>query len=314
MSKIGYSIVIPCYASGAWLAELVKRTEAVMASYSPYELILVNDRSPDKETWDQITELAGDYESVRGINLLYNVGQFKATLCGLEHANGNYVITMDDDLQHPPEELPKMITAMSENPSMDCIMGEYIGKQHGAIRNAGSHVLRGIMNRLYNKPASIVTTSFRIMPSAFVKTLILYRIAAPQLGPLIISITERIKNIPVEHHRRASGKSGYSLIRCAQETLLSVINASIIPLRWFSIIGLMTATGAFLLTICYLLRWLFGGVGVVGFTTLILAISFFSGMILAGIGILGEYIGRIIRELTGMPRYVIQSIVGDDNG
>ena len=145
MSKIGYSIVIPCYASGAWLAELVKRTEAVMASYSPYELILVNDRSPDKETWDQITELAGDYESVRGINLLYNVGQFKATLCGLEHANGNYVITMDDDLQHPPEELPKMITAMSENPSMDGIMGEYIGRIIRELTGMPRYVIQSIV-------------------------------------------------------------------------------------------------------------------------------------------------------------------------
>lgn len=310
MNKLNYSIVVPCYASGAWLEGLVERTAGAMDVYKPYELILVNDKSPD-ETWETIEKLADEYAFVRGINLLYNVGQFRATLCGLEYADGQYVITMDDDLQHPPEELPKLIKSMMQNPSMDCIMGKYIAKQHNVVRNAGSWFLRGIMNRLYNKPADIVTTSLRIMPASFAKTLVLYRIAAPQLGPLIISITKNIMNVLVEHHERKRGLSGYSLFRCIREAFQSVINASIIPLRWFSLLGFCTAGIAFLIAVVFALRWLLGGIGVAGFTTLILTISFFSGMLLAGIGVLGEYIGRIIQELTGMPRYEVQAIVGN---
>ncbi|HOZ22400.1 MAG TPA: glycosyltransferase, partial [bacterium] len=116
MKSIRYSIVIPCYSSGAWLAELAARIGQVMAPHSPFELILVNDHSPDVQTWAAIEELAERYEFVRGIDLLYRVGQFKATLCGLELAVGNHVITMDDDLQHPPEELVKLIEAMRDHP------------------------------------------------------------------------------------------------------------------------------------------------------------------------------------------------------
>jgi len=113
-------------------------------------------------------------------------------------------------------------------------------------------------------------------------------------------------NVPVEHHERKQGRSGYNLFRCVQETFQSVINASILPLRWFSLVGFITAGVAFLIGAYYLLRGAFGGVGVAGFTSLILAISFFSGMLLAGIGLLGEYIGRIIQEVTGMPRYEVR--------
>ena len=308
MNDINYSIVIPCYDSGTWLRELVLRTEKAMVNHEPFEIILVNDKSPDNKTWPVIQELSEQYVFVRGVSLLYNVGQFRATLCGLEQANGQFVITMDDDLQHPPEELPKLISAMKKNPSMDCIMGRYAVKKHNPIRNAGSVIFRKIMDILYNKPTDIRTTSFRIMPESFVNRLILYRIAAPQLGPLIVSTTNKIMNIPVDHHARKQGESGYSLYRCISEGVLSIVNASIAPLRWFSFIGFITAGVAFSLGTYYLIRWSVWGISVEGFTSIILAISFFSGAILAEIGIVGEYIGRIIRELTGMPRYTIEQI------
>ena len=314
MNVVKYSIVVPCYASGRWLCELVQRTAEVMKRYSAFEIILVNDKSPDGETWSMIERLAREHPYVRGMDLLYNVGQFRATLCGMEYATGEYVITMDDDLQHPPEELPKLIEAMGLNSTMDCIMGRYKTKKHSWIRNVGSRLMHSMMNCLYNKPSEIVTTSFRIMPASVAKALCLYRIASPQLGPLIVSVAKNVMNVPVEHHERSRGTSGYSLFRCIQETYQSVVNASILPLRWFSVIGFLTAGGAFLIGAYYLLKWSLHGVAVAGFTSLILTISFFSGMLLAGIGVLGEYIGRIIREITGMPRYQVYRTVGERNG
>jgi len=311
VADIDYSIVVPCYSSGDWLAELVSRIQAVMEGNGSFEIILVNDRSPDGKTWEAIMELAAKHESVMGIDLLYNVGQFKATLCGLDHARGNFIMTMDDDLQHPPEELTKLISAMHENPGVDCVMGVYSTKHHSAVRNMGSRLVKSIMNRLYDKPVGVTTTSFRIMPADFAKTLVLYQIAHPQLGPLILSITKNIANVEVEHHDRKHGASGYGFIHLVRETLHSVINASILPLRWFSLLGFFTAGAAFLIAIFYFFRWAMGGAGVAGFTSLILAISFFSGMLLAGIGVLGEYIGRLIQEVTGMPRYTVAAKVGD---
>ncbi len=305
MSQIEYSIVIPCYSSGEWLEELAERIAAVMVTIGSFELILVNDKSPDEKTWEEIEKLARKYEFIRGIDLLYNVGQFRATLCGLEHAQGMFIITMDDDLQNPPEEIPKLVQAMKENPSMDCIMGKYARKHHSPLRNAGSRFLDKLMNRLYGKPPNITTSSFRIMTSQFVRTLTLYRMASPLLAPIIVSLSKKIANVAVRHEDRKHGTSGYSFFQCLRLTLRSIINSSVIPLRLFSIIGFFSSGIAFILVLYYFSRWLWGGVGVPGYTSLILAISFFCGMILAGIGILGEYIGRILCEITGMPRYVV---------
>ena len=308
-----YSIVIPVYKSGLWIDELVARIEAVMEQEAPdsFELILVDDCSPDSVTWSAIEQNASQQKWVRGFRLLYNVGQPKATMCGLENSSGQYIITMDDDLQHPPEELPKLFEAMRQNPTMDCIMGNYIVKRHSVKRNIGSWLTRVIKSRLYNMPSDIIATSFRIMPASFAHTLLLYRIADPQLGPLIASLTQNILNIPVEHNERKYGVSGYRLLDGIKITLSMVINASIVPLRLFSLLGFIAAGIAFITSFYFFLRWVLGGIGVAGFTTLVLAITFFSGMILSGIGILGEYIGRIIKELTGLPIYRIKLITSD---
>lgn len=313
MSKVRYSIIIPCYGSGLWLAELVGQISEVMESHKPYEVILVNDRSPDPQTWAEIERIVQENDFVTGIDLLYNVGQFTATICGIDHASGDYVITMDDDLQHPPSELPKLITAMRENPEMDCVMGEYSARKDNWLRKAGSRLLREIINRLYDKPKSVVTTSFRIMPAEFAKSLSLYRIASPQLGPLIVSQSRKIMNVKVQHNSREFGSSGYSLMKCVKETVLSVINASLVPLRIFTLAGFAIALAALVIGVYFLVRRIAGGIGVPGYTSLILAMLMLGGMTLAGIGVLGEYVGRIIRELTGMPKYQVRKIAGEGN-
>ena len=311
---ISYSFVVPVYNSGAWLPELVERTKKVMDGHNlSWEILLINDHSPDTNTWNVIVELAEKYREVQGIDLLYNVGQFRTTLCGIENAAGEFIVTMDDDLQHPPEELPKLIEAMNKNPATDCIMGKYLSKKHGLMRNTGSYMMREVMNLLYSKPRHIVTTSFRIMPASFAKSLCLYRIASPQLGPLIITLSKKIKNVPVEHHERKRGKSGYGFFRCIKEGYQSLVNASLLPLRLFSGLGLCTALIAFFISLFFFARWCMRGVGVAGFTSLILAVSFFSGMLLVGIGIIGEYVGRIIMEVTGLPRYHVKKIIGGNN-
>lgn len=302
-----YSIIVPVYNSGKWLTELADGISAAMQNGGhEFELILVNDNSSDRNTWAQIEQLARRFTWIKGIDLLYNVGQFRATLCGIEHARGSYIITMDDDFQHPPDELPKLIEAMRCKPDMDCIMGKYQSKQHGLLRNAGSRLVRQIMTKLYNKPRDVVTTSFRIMPAEFARTVALYRVAHPQMGPLIVSLTNKVENIPVKHNSRSYGRSGYSLRSSVRETFHSIVNASVFPLRLLSLIGFATAGFAFFISAWFFLRWSFGGIGVQGFTSLILTISFFSGMILIGIGVLGEYVRRVINELTGMPRYYVR--------
>lgn len=308
MDSPDYSIVIPVYNSGKWLRELVSRIETTMGPLgASFEVILVNDASPERTTWQTIQELAREKSFVRGFDMLYNVGQFRALLCGLEQSRGKRIVTMDDDLQHPPEEIPKLVEAMEANPGADCVMGDYQSKQHGPLRNLGSALAQKILDRLYDKPPGIKTTSFRVMTSDLAKALTLYRTAHPQLGPLIVRVTHNIVNVRVAHAPRPFGKSGYRFARLVGETLRSVVNASIAPLRFISTIGLLCATGAFLIGVYYLAKWLLGDIGVPGYASLIVTVAFFSGMILFSIGVLGEYIGRIVQELTGMPRFTIRT-------
>lgn len=310
---IVYSIVVPVYASGAWMDDLVSRVGSAMAPLGErFELILVNDCSPDSVTWPAIDSLSRRYPWVRGIDLLYNTGQFRATLCGIEHARGAFVLTMDDDLQHPPEELPKLVAAMRENPAKDCIMGRYEVKSHGLLRNLGSLLVADIMRRLYGKPEGIVTTSFRIMRRDFARTLLLYRVAHPQLGPLIVRLTRKVMNVPVVHHPRPHGRSGYRMGRMIRETWQSVTNASIAPLRLVSLTGAVVACGGFLYGAVLIVRRIIGDIATPGYTSIVVAVAFFSGLILLSIGVLGEYLGRIIQELTGMPRYTVRETTGGE--
>ncbi len=305
--KIDYSIVIPVYKSGEWMDELVSRIGNVMAAIDPdaFELILINDCSPDSITWAAVKRNARQHPWVRGFNLLYNVGQFRATLCGLKQAAGQFVITMDDDLQHPPEEIPKLIQAIHDGDAL-CVMGLYESKKHSRFRNLGSAMMQNIMNRLYGKPPGIRTTSFRIMKRDLVNAILSFRTARPQMGAVLVSLTREIINVTVSHNRRKSGKSGYGLRKLLSTTRDNIVSASTFPLRLFSIIGVGCALASFLLAIIFFIRWFTGGIRVAGYTSQILLIILFGGLTLAGIGILGEYISRIISELTGPEQYRIR--------
>lgn len=303
-----YSIVIPAYKSGSWMDELVIRIGAAMEPEAPtaFELILVNDCSPDAETWPAIQRNAAQYPWVRGFNLLYNVGQFRATLCGLQEARGRFVITMDDDLQHPPEELPKLIRAINGNEDALCVMGTYQNRQHGWIRRAGSHFYQRMIHSFYGCPPQVQRSSFRIMRKELADAILACRTAKPILGAIILSLTPKVVAVPVQHAPRDQGRSGYSLRKLVGTTLDNVINASTAPLRFFSVIG-FTASGASLLVAAYYsIRWLTGGILVPGYASQILLISFLGGLTLMGIGVLGEYIARIIYEITGPERYRIK--------
>lgn len=310
-NTIKYSIVAPVYRSGPWLNELVQRIESTMRQIGePFEVILVNDCSPDDVTWPIIEELCQKFDFLTGIDLLYNVGQFRAVLCGFEHALGEFIITLDDDLQHPPEEIPKLVREMKENPELLCVMGKYEGKKHSFLRNLGSEFVAWIMQKAYNKPKGIKTTSFRILKRSLAETLVHYRTNRPLLGPLIVQTTRKVANVLVEHHPRPHGRSGYGIGRLISATFDSIIHASTVPLRAFASFGFCVAALAFLLAFVYFVRWCLGQIHSPGFTSLILTVSFFSGMILMGIGVLGEYIARIIAEVTGPPKYQIREKKG----
>lgn len=309
---ISYSVVVPVYKSGPWLDQLCDRVAAAMARYGDaFELLLVNDASPDDCTWPAIERMASKYPWVRGLDLLYNVGQFKATLCGFESARGALVITMDDDLQQLPEEIPLLIDALERQPELDCVIGSYRQKQHQLYRNVGSTFAAWLNKVMYGKPSHIKTTSFRIMRRYLAQALMAYRTANPQLGPLLLNLTRKVQNIEISHQPRTRGKSGYPFFALVTHIVDNIVQGSIAPLRFFSLTGMLIAFVAAGLGTGYFIWWLLGWIKVPGFATLTILISLFSGFIIAGIGLVGEYIARIIKEITGPRTYWVRRSVGN---
>lgn len=311
-NKINYSIVIPVYKSGGWLDELVDRICETMDKEfcGRYEVVLVNDCSPDDVTWPAIVRNVFKYPSVHGINLLYNVGQFNATLCGLQESCGELVLTMDDDLQHVPEELPKLIYAIQGEGDVLCVIGRFETKKHSKFRNIGSRLYRVLLNKIYGTPQGIETTGFRIMKRELADALVRFRTSTPQISSQILSITKKIRNVSVRHDSRKSGKSGYKYSRLINLTIENIVNVSTVPLKIFSIIGIFSAGASLLLGLWYFVRWWLGDISVAGFTTQIILIIFFGGMTLLGIGLVGEYVAKIISEVTGPARFYVKERIG----
>ena len=307
-----YSIVIPCYMSGPWIDELVERLVSVMDNEEDsYEIILVNDSPMDGTTWMSIVRNSKKYDQVRGIDLMANSGQFRATMAGYEHSRGNLIITMDDDFQQPPEEIPKIISAAKENPEMDLIMGSFKRKNHSFFRNMGSKLVMKILSTLYGQPDSVVSTSFRILRADLAKAVLQHKTIKPMLPATLLQSSQRAMNIEVEHKKRTRGKSGYTLSKMIGFTLDNIFAATNAPLRGISIFGLLSALGSIIFQCVVLYQWYFDHTSVPGFTTQVILISFFGGMTLFSIGLLGEYVLRIVTEVSGPPRYFVRELTFD---
>ena len=270
-----------------------------------FEVLLVNDASPD-DTWQVIESLAGRFGFVQGLDMMFNTGQFRATLCGMEHAVGNQLILMDDDLQHPPEAIPDLIAALDAHPKWDCVMARFKSPRHGLLRRVGSRMAAELFCYLYGRPREIAPSSFRILRRPLVETICRHGTANPLIGPLIFRSTRRLGNVDVDHQPRPQGRSGYSLSRLVRIVWQSIFSTSTLPLRLASGIGFFSAVGSLVLGITYFLRWWFVKDPEPGFITTVLLIIFFGGLTLASVGLLGEYLVHIMEEVRRPVRYAVR--------
>lgn len=301
------SIVVPCYNSAPWLTELADQVHDVMTENQwNYELILVHDAS-GPETWSAISKIAQARPEVRGIDLMFNTGQYRATLCGIEQAAGDIIITMDDDLQHPPSQLPAIINALQDDESADCVFGSFDRKRHGLLRNLGTAFMSWMFRIAYKKPKHVRQTTFRAMRRSLVSTILEFSTVNPNINPLIFQSSSRVISVTVEHAERAAGKSGYGFIGLARMMLDNILSVSTLPLKAMSFIGFLSAFGSFCLGVFYLVQYFLDVIKTPGFSTQVLLICFFGGMTLMSVGLLGEYVIRIMDEVRGRPRYVIRS-------
>lgn len=306
--EIIWSIVIPCYKSGAWMPELVERIERAMAPLEePFELWLVNDASPDGGiTTAAIAAEAAARPWVHGVDLQFNVGQSRTTRCGYAQVNGQWILNMSDDLQEPPEELPTLCAAARAEPEMDAIYGAPAAKKHAFYRNIGSRLVHALFSWGYRKPKGLRITSHSVMSRSLVDTLVEHGSVVETIGPLVLSTTTRIKNIEVEHHDRTYGRSGYRLSRLIDHTLDILVGSTTRPLRSVSVLGLMTSAAAAVLGVVFFGMWLTDRIQEPGFTTIVLLVTFFGGTLLASIGLLAEYLSRVVTEVAQTPLYVVR--------
>ena len=234
------SVVIPAYRSATNLPELIRRLkETFRAEGIAHEVIIVNDCSPDDgATWNCIQKLSTEYTGIIGIDLQKNAGQFNATICGMELAKGDLIITMDDDLQHAPESIPKLIEKIQSG-NADCVMASFPSKRHSLLRNIGSLLVRSTYRIFHGLPSGTRMSSFRCMTSDVAEHAIRHRTRSPVLGAILIKSSRRIVNVEVEHHPRIRGKSGYGISRLVKATFDNIFLATTFPLRMFTYLGII---------------------------------------------------------------------------
>lgn len=303
------SVVIPLYRSAETLPALLARLRAALDALGrDWEIVLVDDGSPD-ETWSVLGSLlVQSAEGVLAIRLMRNYGQHNALMCGFRHATGDVIVTMDDDLQNPPEEIPKLLRALDET-GADVVYGSYISKRHRSWRNAGSAVVNAFF-RLVFKPG-VTVTSFRAIRRPLLACILRYDLNFTFIDGLLAWNTQKTAQVPVEHVPRASGRSGYSLARLVTLAFNLLTNFSLLPLQAVTFVGLLLAGGGFVTGVYFLLQHMRGEILVPGFASTITAILVLGGAQLTALGIFGEYLGRLHLNVNRKPQYAEREVVGD---
>ena len=300
-----YSVVVPVYNSEHTLHELYERVSKVFDEtlHEDFEMILVDDGSKD-HSYEVMEELHDKDNRVKIIQQARNFGQHPALLCGFKYVKGDFIITMDDDLQHPPEEIPKLVQVMNERDDVDVIIAKYEGRQHNIIRRIGTWVSVYATSKMLKKPRDLEITSFRLIRRFIVDAIVKMDVHLPQIGNLLVQTSNRIINVPVHHDARKYGKSGYSFKRLAKDLIYDITTNSAFPLIVVRDLGITSFVISVVLALFYLIRYFAYGVSVEGWTTLVLFMLAYNGVILLSIGIIGEYLMHILDEAKKMPNYV----------
>ncbi len=307
MKAFDYSVVVPVYNGETTLQELFERTQSLFTRLgNSFQVIFVDDESKDG-SWHRILQLKAAYPShIKAIRLAHNCGQQKATLCGIKHSDGKSIITIDDDLQTPPEQMEKLIKTHIESKA-DLVYGLYNGKQHSVVRNVGSR----LFNAFFAKFASTSGkgTSFRHISSELAARIAGINQKYLLLDEVLQWFTSNIAYCNVEHQKRAEGKSGYTFFQLVKIALGYLIYYTVFPLRLMTFFGFFSSLLSFIVGMIYIYNKL-GKEGevVLGFTTTIVAIFFSTSVILFSLGIIGEYISRIYVQEISKPPYVIKEI------
>ncbi len=310
MSK-DISVVIPVYNSSVTLEELISRVIASVSSISTdYEIILIEDRSDDG-SWDELKKLKSLHsDNLKIIRLQKNSGQHCALLAGFSIASKKFVITMDDDLQNPPEEIPKIIDELDKG--YELVIGSYGKKKHNIFKNFSGAIVDKTLRFIFDLPSNFQLTSFRGIKHSVVDRVIRMQSSYPYVTAMLLSNASSYNNVEVEHHKRRYGESNYSFVNGFKLTANLIFNYSTLPVLFVGVLCLVafffsTIVGSWVAVTAFI-----QGTGVPGWASTIAILSFFNAILLLCMFIFSIYLSRINRLLMRSKVNYVISDVGDD--
>lgn len=303
-----HSIVIPCYKSARSIREVVEETskELNKLGRTPFEFVLVDDYSPDGgDTLCELKALADEYEFVKVVELAQNAGQHNAVMAGLNVADGDVLVAMDDDGQTHWSQLDALFTEFDKG--FDIVYGYYPEKKHSGFRNFGSWLNYISFRVLIGKPKDLKTSSFWVIKKFVRDYVVQYKSQYTHLQGLFLRTTRNISSVPVKHFDRTYGSSGYTLKKLIG-LWSNVMGFSIVPLRIARNCGIFFSVLSLLGALAIVLKKLIAPTSAVGWYSMMVAICFFSGLIMLFLGLIGEYLGRMYLGMSNNPQFVIRDI------
>ncbi|MDD5389273.1 MAG: glycosyltransferase family 2 protein [Gallionellaceae bacterium] len=302
------SIVIPVYRAEATLRELHRRIEAALALEGlEFEIVFVEDCGGDR-SWEVVQELAKQDGRVKGLRMSRNYGQHSALLCGIRAASHEVIVTLDDDLQNPPEEIPKLLAKLAEG--YDMVYGTRERERHGFLRDTASRITKWALQSAMGADTARNVSPMRAFPTELRQAFADYRSPTVNLDVLLTWGTTRFGAVPVRHEARRIGESGYNLSKLINHAVNMMTGFSTLPLRIASVMGFVFALFGFLILGYVLARYLVSGSSVPGFPFLASIIVIFSGVQLFALGIIGEYLARMHFRSMDRPPYLVREETG----
>ncbi len=307
MNQVDISIVIPVYNSENTLEELFNRIKSTLEKTTKsFELIFCEDCGMDK-SWDVLKIIKEKNPSlVTAIKLNKNYGQHNAIMCGFGFAKGELIITMDDDLQHPPEEILKLLDSYEKDGS-DVVYGVYRKKQHSLARNVGSYSVKKTSKAMYDGKGK--GSSFRLIKRDIIEKILEHDQYFIFIDELLLWYTDNIEFVEVEHHKRLESKSTYTkrkLFKLVSDLIFFYTN---MPLKLMIHGGFIVSFITFILGLQFIIRKIFFNTPVVGYSSLIVTILFSTSIIVFSLGVIGGYISRIYQVQNNKPPYNIDKVL-----
>ncbi len=307
--QLKLSIIIPCYNSENTIEQVVGDVESKLKDLYDYQFILVNDNSKD-DVWKVINRICSENKRVIGLSLAQNYGQQAARMAACPYVSGDYIVFMDDDGQHPPDGIRKMIEKAEEG--YDIVYALFKNKKESSFKKFGSWLNTKMTDFIMKKPKDVKQSSYFVVKKFVIEELRQYTSPFPYLFGFFMQITKNIANVELEHRDRISGSSGYTLRKLISLWMNGFLGFSVAPLRIASGLGFICAGIGFVSGCFAVLRKIINPAVATGYTSLIAVILFCSGIIMLMLGLIGEYLGRVFITLNRIPQYVVREAVNVD--